>query len=43
MGIIAVHAVSRTERGDAMFMAMVNRHGCQLLDLESERLIDAPE
>lgn len=41
MGIIASMLVGRTERGDAMFMAMVNRHGRQLIDLESERLIDA--
>jgi hypothetical protein len=40
MGIIASMLVGRTERGDDMFMAMVNRHGRQLLDLESERLID---
>lgn len=39
MGIIASMLVSRTERGDDMFMAMVNRHGRQLLDLESEHLI----
>jgi hypothetical protein len=39
MGIIASMLVGRTERGDDMFMAMVNRHGRQLLDLESERLI----
>ena len=40
MGIIASMLVGRTDRGDDMFMAMVNRHGRQLLDLESERLID---
>jgi hypothetical protein len=39
MGIIASMLVSRTDRGDDMFMAMVNRHGRQLLDLDSERLI----
>ena len=39
MGIIASMLVGRTDRGDDMFMAMVNRHGRQLLDLESERLI----
>jgi hypothetical protein len=31
--------VTRTDRGDEMFMAMVNRHGQQLLDLEAEQLI----
>ena len=41
MGIIASMLVGRTDRGDEMFMAMVNRHGRQLLDLESERLIDS--
>ena len=40
MGIIASMLVGRTDRGDDMFMAMVNRHGRQLLDLEAERLID---
>ena len=39
MGIIASMLVGRTERGDDMFMAMVNRHGRQVLDLESEHLI----
>ncbi|MGH9132492.1 MAG: phosphotransferase, partial [Ilumatobacteraceae bacterium] len=42
MGIIASMLVSRTDRGDDMFMAMVNRHGRQLLDLEAESLIDNP-
>jgi phosphotransferase family enzyme len=41
MGIIASMLVGRTDRGDDMFMAMVNRHGRQLIDLESERLISA--
>ena len=40
MGIIASMLVGRTDRGDDMFMAMVNRHGRQLLDLDAERLID---
>ncbi len=38
MGIFASMLVTRTDRGDDMFMAMVNRHGRQLLDLEAERL-----
>lgn len=38
MGIIASMLVTRTDRGDDMFMAMVNRHGRQLLDLEAEAL-----
>jgi aminoglycoside phosphotransferase (APT) family kinase protein len=42
MGIIASMLVGRTERGDEMFMAMVNRHGRQLLDLDAEQLIDVP-
>ncbi|MDQ2754849.1 MAG: phosphotransferase [Actinomycetota bacterium] len=39
MGIAASMLVGRTERGDAMFMAMVNRHGRQALDLEAARLL----
>ena len=39
MGILASMLVTRTDRGDDMFMAMVNRHGHQLLDLEAEELI----
>ncbi|MEO5900237.1 MAG: phosphotransferase [Ilumatobacteraceae bacterium] len=39
MGILASMLVSQTDRGDDMFMAMVNRHGCQLLDLQAEELI----
>jgi hypothetical protein len=39
MGMLAPMLVSRTERGDDMFMAMVNRHGQQVLDLEAESLI----
>ena len=38
MGMFASMLVTRTERGDDMFMAMVNRHGHQLLDLEAETL-----
>lgn len=39
MGILASMLVTRTVRGDEMFTAMVNRHGCQLLDLDAEALI----
>ncbi len=41
MGMLASMLVARTERGDEMFMAMVNRHGRQLLDLDAEALIGA--
>ena len=39
MGILASMLVARTDRGDQMFMAMVNRHGRQLLELDAESLI----
>ncbi|MGH9093549.1 MAG: phosphotransferase [Acidimicrobiales bacterium] len=39
MGIVASMLVARTDRGDQMFLAMVNRHGRQLLDLESAALL----
>jgi Phosphotransferase enzyme family len=39
MGIIASMLVGRTDRGDEMFMAMVNRHGQQLIDLDAEQLL----
>lgn len=39
MGIVASMLVSPTERGDLMFLAMVNRHGRQLLDHEAETLM----
>ncbi|MFT3854059.1 MAG: phosphotransferase [Ilumatobacteraceae bacterium] len=38
MAILASMLVTRTDRGDEMFMAMANRHGRQLLDLEAESL-----
>ena len=43
MGILASMFVGQTDRGDEMFMAMVNRHGRQLLDLESDTLIGCPK
>jgi hypothetical protein len=39
MAIIASMLVTRTDRGDEMFMAMANRHGRHALDLDSEALI----
>jgi len=39
MAIIASMLVGQTERGDAMFLAMANRHGRHALDLESLSLI----
>ena len=41
MGIVASMLVSPTERGDLMFLAMVNRHGLQLLDHEAEAVMAA--
>lgn len=38
MAIVASVLVKQTERGDAMFAAMANRHGRQMLDLEAETL-----
>jgi hypothetical protein len=35
MAIIASMLVQQTERGDEMFMAMANRHGQQILQLEA--------
>jgi hypothetical protein len=39
MGIAASMVVTRTERSDEMFMAMVNRHGRQALDLATLDLL----
>jgi aminoglycoside/choline kinase family phosphotransferase len=39
MAIIASMLVKQTERGDAMFAAMANRHGQQMIDLETLSLI----
>ena len=36
MAVLASMIVERTERGDAMFLAMAGRHGRQILDLDSE-------
>jgi aminoglycoside phosphotransferase (APT) family kinase protein len=41
MAVVASMIVGRTERGDAMFMAMASRHAQQALDLETDTLIDA--
>ena len=38
MAMLASMLVTRTERGDEMFMAMANRHGRQLLELDAEAL-----
>lgn len=38
MAIVASVLVKQTDRGDAMFAAMANRHGQQMLDLETEKL-----
>lgn len=38
MAIVASVLVKQTNRGDAMFAAMANRHGQQMLDLETEKL-----
>jgi Phosphotransferase enzyme family len=42
MGILASMLVGQTDRGDAMFMAMVNRHGRQLLDLDADEFLETP-
>jgi hypothetical protein len=39
MAVIASVLVGRTERGDAMFMAMANRHAAQALDLDATELL----
>lgn len=38
MAVVASMIVKQTDRGDDMFMAMANRHGRHVLDLEAERL-----
>jgi len=38
MAIVASILVKQTERGDAMFAVMANRHGQQMIDLETEKL-----
>jgi Phosphotransferase enzyme family len=39
MAVLAAMIVERTDRGDAMFLAMAGRHGRQALDLDSESLL----
>lgn len=39
MAILASMVVERTDRGDAMFLAMAGRHGRQALDLGAEALL----
>ncbi|MET0913584.1 MAG: hypothetical protein ABWZ68_09830, partial [Acidimicrobiales bacterium] len=39
MAVLASMIVERTDRGDAMFLAMAGRHGRQALDLDSESLL----
>jgi hypothetical protein len=39
MAIIASMLVTRTDRGDRMFVTMANRHGRHAIDLDSEALI----
>jgi hypothetical protein len=39
MAVFAAMVVVRTERGDDMFCTMANRHGRQMLDLETESLL----
>jgi hypothetical protein len=38
MAIVASMLVKQTDRGDAMFAAMANRHGQQMLDLNTIEL-----
>ena len=39
MAVLASMVVQRTDRGDAMFLAMAGRHGRQILDLDSEQFL----
>jgi hypothetical protein len=39
MAVFASMVVVQTDRGDDMFMVMANRHGQQILDLETESLL----
>jgi hypothetical protein len=39
MAVLASMIVERTDRGDAMFLAMAGRHGRQILDLGSEEFL----
>ena len=40
MAVLASMIVERTDRGDAMFLAMAGRHGRQILDLGAEELLE---
>jgi aminoglycoside phosphotransferase (APT) family kinase protein len=42
MAVFAAMVVVQTDRGDEMFCTMANRHGRQMLDLESESLLSSP-
>lgn len=39
MAVLASMIVERTDRGDAMFLAMAGRHGRQVLDLDAEAFL----
>jgi hypothetical protein len=39
MAVIASMIVGQTDRGDAMFMAMANRHAAQVIDLKADQLL----
>ncbi len=39
MAVLAAMVVQRTDRGDAMFLAMANRHARQALDLDAEAFL----
>jgi hypothetical protein len=39
MAIVASMLVQQTERGDEMFMAMANRHGQQILQLDAQSFL----
>jgi hypothetical protein len=39
MAVFASMVVVQTDRGDDMFCVMANRHGQQILDLETESLL----
>lgn len=41
MAVVATTLVVQTERGDEMFLTMARRHGQHVMDLESEKLLDA--
>jgi len=40
MAVLASMIVERTDRGDAMFLAMAARHGRQILDLGAEEFLE---